>query len=198
MRKRLSWRAWDIDYFQKCLKKCKCSPFFPLQPSNSKRFLPGFGHSLSLEPLSFPKWQSVWVLAEKNFSQLEFTTLHSGICHAKILVLKNLSVLCVNKTGDHPSWLTFSSTDTTSGYNVSCLWNTVDFLSPPLLFLFSLLDVVHACKPIWICFEVRLGLEVDDTHSALLKDFIISAGFCQRCYTRQRLCHNTAPQRQQK
>lgn len=56
---------------------------------------------------------------------------------------------------------------------------------------FSLLDVVHACKPIWISFEVRLGLEVDTMHSALLEDFIISAGF-----VRLRLCHNAAPQRQ--
>lgn len=74
-----------------------------------------------------------------------------------------------------------------------CVWNAAHFHS-----LFP--NTIHACKPVWISFEVRLGLEADTMCSALLKDFIIMAGFLSALllYTSQRLCHDTAPQRQQK
>lgn len=136
-------------------KKCKCGPFFLLQPSNSKRFLPRFGHSL--EPLSFPKWQSVWVLADKAGEKPFPIGIHEaspGDLSCKDTCFKNLSVLCVNKTGDHPLWLTFSSADTTSGYNVSCLWNTVDFLPP--LFFSSLMSSMHVSRSE---FASRWGLD---------------------------------------
>lgn len=99
----------------------------------------------------------------------------------------SFNIMCrLASPGDHPLRLTFSIADTTSGYNLSCLWSTV--CSPPTFFLF---DAVHACKTIWIASEVSVGAEADAVHSALPKDFIVTAGFC-------RLCHSAAPQRRPK
>lgn len=117
--------------------------------------------------------------------------------------LKNLSLnitLCIScKQGRFFQCLTprmaslaLSSTDTLSGSNASRTWNAADFP-------FSPAPSIHARKPVWSSFGVRLGLEADTEQSVSLKgDFAIAAGFCRCRYTLQRLCHNIAPQRKRR
>lgn len=141
-------------------KDANWCPFFPLQLSDlNLRLQPPqqallYGALVTLSSLCLtPKWQSVWVLAdkvgEKVFQIRIYEASHRDTCFI------HFSIMCKwASPGDHPLRLTFSSTDTSSGYNVSCLWNTVS--SPPFFFFFSLTPSMHVSRSE---FPLRWGLD---------------------------------------